>query len=208
MNPQSTSNTRQTETRYTLRNRALAFAARAHREQARKGTDKRDMRPEDLDNVDKFLGSSVPYVMHPAAVGMLLLDHQASDDVVVAGILHDVLEDTKVVTREFLEQTFGSEVTHLVIATSESDKTLPWLPRKEHTIEYFETANVNTKLIAAATNSITSKAFSWTWRSLARAFGSGLTPPKKLKDGITTTSVKHLPQTGQAVSYMNCSGRR
>ena len=57
--------------RYTRRNHALAFAARAHHEQFRKGT--KDLRKEDRDDVDKLLGSGVPYIMHPAAVGMLLL---------------------------------------------------------------------------------------------------------------------------------------
>lgn len=133
-----------TENRYARRNRALAFAARAHRDQYRKGTE------ELADDLDKFIGIGVPYIMHPAAVGMLLLEHGASDAAVVAGILHDVLEDTEV-TREVLEETFGTEVTQLVIAESEPDKSLPWRERKQFTIDHLTaTDNLDVKLIAAA----------------------------------------------------------
>ena len=129
--------------RYAHRNQALAFAARAHRDQLRKGT------AEQPDDLDEFIGSGVPYIMHPVAVGMLLLEHGASDTVVVAGILHDVLEDTDV-NVEILEQTFGADITRLVIAESEPDKSLPWRERKEHTISHLRAAEMDVKLIAAA----------------------------------------------------------
>lgn len=91
----------------------------------------------------------MPYIMHPVAVGMLLLEHEAFDTVVVAGILHDVLEDTEA-TPELLTQTFGAEVTRLVIAESEPDKNLPWRERKEHTINHLKAADMDIQLIAAA----------------------------------------------------------
>ena len=53
---------------------ALRFAAAAHHEDVRKGT-------------------QVPYVMHPFHVGLILDRHGFGEDVVIAGILHDVLED-------------------------------------------------------------------------------------------------------------------
>lgn len=134
--------------RYAVRNRALAFAARAHKEQIRKGTN--NQRAEDLDDSDKLLGAEVPYFMHPAAVGMLLLEHRASDEAVIAGILHDVIEDTEI-TREVVEQAFGKQVAELVSAESEPDKTLPWRARKQHTIEHLAAcSDKDVKLVAAA----------------------------------------------------------
>lgn len=133
---------------YVRRNHALAFAARAHQKDVRKGTN--DLDKEDFTASDTLLGPGVPYFMHPAAVGMLLLEHSASDAAVVAGILHDVLEDTEV-TKELLEQEFGSEVTRLVIAESEPDKSLPWRARKEYTHDHLAaTTDLDVKLIAAA----------------------------------------------------------
>ena len=131
------------EAPYTRRNRALSFAARAHRNQLRKGT---DQHPDDL---DELIGRGVPYFMHPAAVGMLLLEHGAENDVVIAGILHDVTEDTDV-TEALLAQEFGIEVARLVADTSEPDKSFSWRERKEHTLEHLATATFEVKLIAAA----------------------------------------------------------
>lgn len=129
---------------YNRRNLALAFAARAHREQIRKGTDEQ---PDDLDTI---LGRGVPYFMHPAAVGMILIEHEASDDAVIAGILHDVLEDANVPV-SVLEQTFGSRVAQLVVAESEPDKSLSWRERKEHTIRNLaDCEDEDVKLVAAA----------------------------------------------------------
>jgi (p)ppGpp synthase/HD superfamily hydrolase len=130
--------------RYLNRNRALAFAARAHRGQFRKGTE------EHADDLDQFIGIGVPYIMHPAAVGMLLLEHAAGDDAVIAGILHDVIEDAQV-NRTLIEQEFGSRVADLVTAASEPDKSLPWRKRKQHTIDYLTGCDdMDVKLIAAA----------------------------------------------------------
>jgi (p)ppGpp synthase/HD superfamily hydrolase len=134
----------QHEDRYTQRNRALAFAARAHRDQYRKGT------AELADDLDRFIGIGVPYIMHPAAVGMLLLEHGAGDDAVIAGILHDVIEDTKA-DRALVEQEFGARVADLVAAESEPDKSRPWRERKQHTIDHLRsTKDLDVKLIAAA----------------------------------------------------------
>jgi (p)ppGpp synthase/HD superfamily hydrolase len=78
---------------------ALAFAARWHEGQTR-GTD------------------SIPFLTHPVEVGCLLNEAGYSDEVVAAGVLHDVLEDTEVERGE-LEERFGPEVARLVAAVSD-----------------------------------------------------------------------------------------
>ena len=55
-------------------NHALAFAAKHHDQQVRKGT-------------------RAPYVTHPANVAIILTRYGRDDQVIVAGILHDVVED-------------------------------------------------------------------------------------------------------------------
>src|SRR5689334_993188 len=86
-----------TTTGYSDRvNHALAFAAKHHDQQVRKGT-----RP--------------PYVTHPANVAIILTRYQRDDATVVAGILFHVVEDyvQQGSTREMLEQRvaakFGAE---------------------------------------------------------------------------------------------------
>src|SRR3954454_4455187 len=97
--------------------RAVAFAVAKHGavQQARKGT-------------------SFPYVVHPLRVGETLDRFGETEDVVVAGLLHDVTEDAGVTQHE-LSLEFGPRVAELVRKASELDPTLPWQERKERTVE-------------------------------------------------------------------------
>jgi (p)ppGpp synthase/HD superfamily hydrolase len=110
--------------------RAIEFAASTHRHQVRKGTD-------------------LPYVSHPYAVAMLLARLGCAEAVVVAGLLHDTVEDTQTTLAE-IEGAFGSEVARIVQGCSEPDKTLPWETRKAHTIAYLATADASVRLVSLA----------------------------------------------------------
>ena len=61
---------------------------------------------------------SIPFVAHPVEVACLLHEAGYSDEVVAAGVLHEVLEATDVERAE-LEQRFGPAVAALVAAVSE-----------------------------------------------------------------------------------------
>ncbi len=65
--------------------RALVLAAAVHQVQVRKGT-------------------AVPYIIHPYQVALILDRHGWPEDVVVAGALHDVLEDAKCEKPEFRQR--------------------------------------------------------------------------------------------------------
>jgi (p)ppGpp synthase/HD superfamily hydrolase len=60
----------------------------------------------------------LPFVTHPVEVACLLHEAGYSDEVVAAGVLHDVLEDTDAELSE-LEAQFGSDVARLVAAVSD-----------------------------------------------------------------------------------------
>lgn len=108
---------------------ALEFASIAHRGQLRK------------------FPANVPYISHLAAVAEILSKAGFSEDVVVAGLLHDVIEDTPF-KGEILEK-FGAEVYKLVEAVTEQ-KTLPWAERKEKYLTQIEAASQEAKAISAA----------------------------------------------------------
>ncbi|MBI3926387.1 MAG: bifunctional (p)ppGpp synthetase/guanosine-3',5'-bis(diphosphate) 3'-pyrophosphohydrolase [Armatimonadetes bacterium] len=93
---------------------AIDFATLQHRGQLRKGT-------------------SIPYIVHCVSVGKMLMQLGSAEDVAIAGILHDVVEDTEAELEE-VRQRFGSRVADLVDGVSEPDKQLPWRDRKEHAI--------------------------------------------------------------------------
>ncbi|WP_409276087.1 HD domain-containing protein [Neobacillus sp. SCS-31] len=113
-----------------LIDKALRFAAEAHEGQYRKGT-------------------KTPYITHPVAVGMLLLKHGYSEELVAAGILHDTVEDTDA-TLQDIEKRFGRKVAEVVAGCSEPDKTLSWEERKEHTIEFLKTTSNEIRAVACA----------------------------------------------------------
>jgi (p)ppGpp synthase/HD superfamily hydrolase len=81
-------------------NHALAFAAKHHDRQVRKGT-------------------KLPYLTHPASVAIILTRYGLGDDTIVAGILHDVIEDCvrDGYTREMLEQRIGDKFGPKVLDT-------------------------------------------------------------------------------------------
>ena len=57
--------------------------------------------------------SGEPYIIHPLCVAIILAELELDKETIVAGLLHDVVEDT-VMTNEEIEQEFGSEVSLLV----------------------------------------------------------------------------------------------
>jgi (p)ppGpp synthase/HD superfamily hydrolase len=81
-------------------NHAFAFAAKHHDRQVRKGT-------------------KLPYLTHPANVAVILTRYGRSNETVVAGILHDVIEDCvrDGYTREMLQQRIGDKFGDKVMET-------------------------------------------------------------------------------------------
>lgn len=108
---------------------AIIFATQAHKGQLRKV-------------------SQTPFILHPLAVGCILADAGESEAVVVAGILHDTVEDTDV-TLEQIRQKFGTEVADIVDGCSEN-KALSWHERKTATIELLETASLEVCVVTCA----------------------------------------------------------
>ncbi|MDD3627322.1 MAG: HD domain-containing protein [bacterium] len=105
--------------------KAIKFAADAHTGQFRKGT-------------------KIPYISHPINVMKILCEYDCSQDVIIAGILHDTVEDTSV-TIEHIEEVFGKNVSDIVRGASEPEKlkkdpqtNVSWKERKQHTIDFIK----------------------------------------------------------------------
>lgn len=69
----------------------------------------------------QYRKSGEPYIIHPVAVAGMLRDLGGSADMIAAGFLHDVVEDTDV-TIEEIEERFGSEVRRLVEGVTKLSK--------------------------------------------------------------------------------------
>lgn len=114
---------------------ALEFASRAHDGQLRKGSD-------------------IPYITHPVAVSAILAQYGYGEDLVIAGLLHDVLEDTVVSALE-LEKKFGEDIASLVRGVTEEKTDVrglprPWEIRKEEAIWHAGLAEEQVVVLKAA----------------------------------------------------------
>ena len=123
-------------------NHAFAFAAKHHDRQVRKGT-------------------RLPYLTHPANVALILTRYGRDEDTVVAGILHDVVEDCvrDGWTREMLEERiaakFGPPVLEAVLAVTKRklDDDGVELSREDIRSDYLErltSANDTARWVCAA----------------------------------------------------------
>jgi (p)ppGpp synthase/HD superfamily hydrolase len=123
-----------TTSKYLLFTQALIYASTKHHGQVRKGTD-------------------IPYITHPVAVAEILSRYDCTPDVVYAGLLHDVIEDTQVTQSELTEQ-FGANIAALVIAVSETkteaNKRIAWEVRKLHQLQILEDSGAEVAQLKAA----------------------------------------------------------
>ena len=62
---------------------------------------------------NQFRKSGEPYIIHPLCVAMILAELELDKETIVAGILHDVVEDTVLTDKEITEM-FGADVALLV----------------------------------------------------------------------------------------------
>jgi len=111
---------------------AFRFAAEVHRQQTRKGTE-------------------VPYLTHLMAVAALAGEHGGDEEQMIAGLLHDAMEDQSI-TRQEIEQRFGKRVADIVEACTDSieQPKPPWRERKARYIEHLQAASPDIKLVSAA----------------------------------------------------------
>ena len=83
--------------------------------------------------------TKIPYISHLMAVSALVLENGGSLDQASAGLLHDILEDTKC-SEELLRATVGDTVTEIVKACTHEpseDKTPEgWKKRKQHYLDH------------------------------------------------------------------------
>ena len=110
---------------------ALEFAAEKHRRQNRKGT-------------------TVPYVSHLLSVAGLVLESGGDEDLAIAGLLHDAVEDAEGISGEemsvLIRSEFGDRVANIVDGCSDAKSSPggskpPWKSRKEAYIEHLKSAS-------------------------------------------------------------------
>ena len=93
--------------------------------------------------------NNLPYIVHPFSVAWLLAEQTKDEDVIVAALLHDVLEDTEGYEYADIVRDFGEKVANIVIEVTEKSK-LDWKDRKEKYINRLESASEEALMLATA----------------------------------------------------------
>jgi len=114
--------------------RAFVFAAEKHKGQTRKA-------------------SSIPYIGHLMGVASLVLEAGGDEDLAIAALLHDVVEDcggAPMLTE--VRRRFGSRVAKVVDGCTDAytDPKPPWRERKEKYIARLRNEDKDTRLVSAA----------------------------------------------------------
>jgi len=118
--------------------RAINFAAQKHLGQKRKDRE-------------------LPYIVHPFSVAWILSGYTDDEDVIVAGLLHDILEDVKGCTCKDISGEFGENVAKIVKGVTEEkdpnierDGKADWLGRKQKYIDNLKIVGLDSVLVSAA----------------------------------------------------------
>ena len=110
---------------------ALQFAAEAHEGKLRKG-------------------SINPFVLHPMETAVIASNLTADEDVIIAALLHDTIEDADV-TADMIKAKFGPRVLALVLADTEPEGITDWMERKTVVLRYLKhRANRDEKIVIFA----------------------------------------------------------
>lgn len=139
-------------------NDAVIFAIEKHKGQKRKGTD-------------------YPYIVHPLEVLSILADMKMDREVLIAGVLHDVVEDTDT-SLDQIRAMFGDFVAALVSGHTD-DKTLPWKERKVKALADLANATFEVKCVTMADKLSNLRAIARDYRAMGDKVWDKFTAPKE-----------------------------
>lgn len=160
--------------------KAFDFAYKAHKGQTRKASD-------------------VPYIIHPIEVAVILIKNKARDNVVISGLLHDVVEDTPI-SLEKIRNEFGEEIARLVDGATEplelikEDEKINWKVRKRHTIKLIKTADIDLKMLSCADKLANIKSKIEDYRELKEKLWKKFNAPKEEQEWYYKSMLKSYRQ--------------
>lgn len=98
-----------------------------------------------------------PYILHPYSVAFILANYTNDEDLIAAGLLHDVLEDVDGYERKDIAKEFGERVAQLVSDVSEDvslkkekGEKASWVERKTKYLEHLKGASDDSVMLSCA----------------------------------------------------------
>lgn len=118
---------------------AIKLASRLHRDQTRNDVEK------------------TPYVSHLFAVASILSEVTSDEDIIIAGLMHDTLEDVPRYTFDTLVADCGARVASIVQHVTEpldankgASEQMPWLTRKELYLKTLREGGLESAMVSCA----------------------------------------------------------
>ena len=101
--------------------------------------------------------ATLPYIIHPFCVAWILANYTEDESIIIAGLLHDTLEDVKNYRFNDLKEDFGEKIALIVKEVSEDkdpnfviDEKATWDDRKKGYIENLKNDNFEALMVCAA----------------------------------------------------------
>ena len=116
--------------------KALALAIKAHDGQYRTKT-------------------AIPYIAHPMGVASIALEHGADEDLAMAALLHDAVEDGGAAYAELIRAEFGDRVADIVAGCTDgvpdsAGNKAPWAERKVAYLTHLMSASDDVLLVSGS----------------------------------------------------------
>lgn len=166
---------------------AIVFATKAHKGQLRKGM-------------------QLDYICHPLEVLQILTAMEADHILQIAGVLHDVAEDTDYSIEE-IRYLFGEEAAELIEGHTE-DKGLEWKIRKQMSLDKLEKGDVRLKMLVMADKVSNLRSIVSDQRQCGEAVWEKFSVPKDKEEWYYAENIKRLrdlkklPQTAEVYREM------
>lgn len=97
----------------------------------------------------KRIKEDINLAVHSITVGYMLKDIGCSEEVVISGFLHDIIEDTNY-DYDYLCDNYGSVIANNVLSVSEDMTITDWIERKKEFLLRFEDASMDVLLVELA----------------------------------------------------------
>lgn len=150
---------------------------------------------------------SIPYVIHPFEVAAIAASIDAEEDVMIACLLHDVIECADVTVQELTEQ-FGKRVADLVAGDTEfayaaGQAEATWQARKQETLDRLKAStDIGVKTIWLCDKLSNMRSFYRAWRKQGDAFLNALhQKDKKVQKWYYDTVVENLTEFTGTAAY-------
>jgi GTP pyrophosphokinase len=160
-------------------------------------------------HIERRKGTGIPYMAHLFGVASLVMGEAGltgapvTEDMVIAGILHDAVEDHGGAARlEDIRLNFGPEVARMVEGLSDTlaedpNKKEPWEKRKEAYLERLRGEPADVRLISAADKLYNARSILEDYRLIKSEIWKRFNRPRKMQMWYFNELIKVFQSTGK-----------